>query len=82
MLRARRDRCPACAVKAGISNPKVQGGRDPKGIGFVNKVMITPALHSRNQYAKGIGSENIWPSHEHRRDKLARNTTCGSAARI
>ena len=26
---ARWDRCPACAVKAGISNPEVQGGRVP-----------------------------------------------------
>ena len=29
---ARWDRCPACAVKAGISNPEVQGGRVPKSV--------------------------------------------------
>ncbi len=46
---ARWDRCPACAVKAGISNPEVQGGRVPKSVGFVYErqslQLCTPATN-------------------------------------
>ncbi len=49
LWQARWDRCPACAVKAGISNPEVQGGRVPKSVGFVYRrrslQLCTPATN-------------------------------------
>ena len=46
---ARWDRCPACAVWAGISNPEVQGGRVPRSFGFVyerqSHLLRTPATN-------------------------------------
>jgi hypothetical protein len=67
---ARRDRCPACAVKAGISNPEVQGGRVPKSVGFVYRRRSLQLCTPATNMPKDIGSENVWPSHEHGRDKL------------
>ena len=60
-------KCPACAVKTGIPEPEVQGGRFQWVSGTSVKT-FAPAQQSGNQNAISIGSRNVWSNLEHRRD--------------